>query len=215
MTISISADGEYRYDDGMSSSALRCDGKYRPIGKSRTEACVKGGASLLELTRKKHGVKTNEYQWKLSTDGKILTTTATEFRPNGPVVTSRIIFSRLSGSDGLAGQWRDTIYLQQHADMTLRLDNQALHIDYPSAGQQIDASLDGVEGPVRGPHAPEGTTFAVRPAGNRKFLTVTKRRGRVFSEGSLELSNDGKSIIDTWWNPDRPNVKGTLVYEKQ
>ena len=99
--------------------------------------------------------------------------------------------------------------------MTLILDKQALHIDYPSAGQHIDTPLDGVEAAVRGPRALEGTTYAVRLAGNREFLMVTKRHGKVFSQGSLELSQDGRIITDSWWNPDRPTNKGTFVYERK
>jgi hypothetical protein len=138
----------------------------------------------------------------------------TQFRANEPVITSQIIFSRLSGSNGFAGQWRDANDLQQHADMALRLDNQSLHIDYPSASQHIDAPLNGVEATVQGP-APEGSTQTVRPAGNREFLIVTKRHGNVLYKGSLKLSSDGRTITDTWWNPDRPADKGTLVYDKR
>jgi hypothetical protein len=213
-TISISGEGEYRFH-GYSSFTLRCDGKDRPIGNNRTLVCVKSGVTVLDITLKENGVKTRATHDEVSTDGKVFTTTVTEFRPDGPVITSQIIFLRLSGSNGFAGQWRDTNYLQQHADMTLRLDNQALHIDYPSAGQHIDAPLDGVEAAVRGPRALEGTTWAALPAGSREFFRVTKRYGKVFSQGSLELSKDGKTITESWWNPDQPADKGTLVYDKR
>jgi hypothetical protein len=214
LTISISADGEYRFDEN-SSHTLRCDGKDRPIGNNRTGVCIKSGVTVLDITQKENGVKTRTTHDELSTDGKVLTTTVTEFRLNGPVLTSQIFFSRLSGANDFAGQWRDTIYLQQHAAMTLRLDNQALHIDYPSVGQHIDAPLDGVDATVRGPQVLEGATLAARPAGNREFLIVTKRQGKVFNQGSLKLSNDGRTITNTWWNPDRPVDKGTFVYEKK
>lgn len=141
LTIAISADGEYRFDEN-SSHTLRCDGKDRPIGNNRTGVCVKSGVTVLDITQKENGVKTRATHDELSTDGKVFTTTVTEFRPSGPVITTQIVFSRLSGSNDFAGQWRDTNYLQQHTDMTLRLDNQALHVDYPSAGQHIDAPLD-------------------------------------------------------------------------
>lgn len=214
LTISISADDEYRFDEN-SSHTLRCDGKDRPIGNNRTLLCVRSGVTALDITLKENGVKTRATHDELSTDGKVFTTTVTEFRPNGPIVTSQITFSRLSGSNGFAGQWRDTSYLQQHADMTLRLDSQTLHIGYPSVGQQIDAPLDGADAAVRGPHVLEGSTFAVRPAGRREFRTVTKRQGKPFSQGTLELSNDGRAITDSWWNPSQPADKGTLVYDKQ
>jgi hypothetical protein len=213
LTISISADNEYRFDE-QSSHTVRCDGKDQPVGDSRTIICVKSGVTALDITVKKNGIKTRATHDELSADGKVFTTTVTEFPSNGPIITSQIVFSRLSGANDFAGQWLDTIYLQQHADMTLRLGNQTLHIDYPSAGQHIDAPLDGVEAAVRGSYA-DGTTFAARVAGRRKFLSLTKRNGKVLTQGSLELSNDGRIITDSWWNPDRPADKGTLVYDKR
>jgi hypothetical protein len=214
-TISISADGEYRYDDGSSSFTFRCDGKDRPIAKNRTRACVKSSATVLDLTRKENGAKTDGYHWELSADGKVFTATATAFRPSGPVITTQIVASRMSGSNGFAGQWRDPSYLQRHAEMTLRLDSQALHISYPNVGQSIDAPLNGVDAAVHRPHAPEGMTFTVRLVGQREILTLTKRNGKALTQGSLELSGDGRIITESWWNPDQPTGKGTLVYEKK
>ena len=209
LTISISAEGEYRFDESTSHTLL-CDGRARPIGNNRTLACVRSGDTVLDIIEKENGVKTRATHNELSTDRKVFTTTVTKFRTNGPVVTS-LTFSRLSGSDGLAGQWRDTSYLQQHADMTLKLDSQMLHIRYPSAGQQIDAPFDGADAAVRGPRVLEGSTFSVRPVGRREFHTVTKRQGKLFSQGTLELSNDGRAVTDSWWNPSQPSDKGTLV----
>ena len=171
-TISTSADGEYHYDDGRSSFTLQCDGKYRPIGNNRTRVCVKSGARVLDIIQKENGVKTKATRWELSSDRKNSTSTVTEFRPSGPIMISQTNLSRLSGANDFAGQWRDTSYLQQHADMTLRLDNQALHIDYPDTGQYIDAPLDGVEAAVRGPHVLEGMTYSARPVERREIRTL-------------------------------------------
>jgi hypothetical protein len=215
LTISISADGEYRYDDGSYSFTFRCDGKDRPTEGNRTRACVKGSATTLDLTRKENGVKANTYHWELSAGGRVFTATATAFRPTGPVVTGQLVATRISGSDDFAGQWRDTSYLQRQADMTLRVDNQALHISYPNAGQDIDAPFDGTDAAVHGPHAPEGVTYTARLVGQRKILTPSKRNGKALTQESLELSNDGRIVIYSWWNPDRPADKGTFVYEKQ
>ncbi len=170
---------------------------------------------MLDRTRKENGVKTNAYHWELSADGKVLTTTATAFRPTGTVITGQMVASRVSGSDDFAGQWRVPGSLQRHADMTLSLDSQTLHIGYPNAGQYIDAPLDGADAAVRGSHAPEGLTYAVRLVRRREISTLAKRNGKVLEQDSLELSNDGKVITYTWWNPDRPTDKGTLVYERK
>jgi hypothetical protein len=176
---------------------------------------VKNSATVLELTRKKHGATTNAYHWELSSDRKVLTSTATEFRPSGPVVTSQIVASRLSGSNDFAGKWQDTSYLQRHADMELRLGSETLHISYPSAGQYIDAPFNGADTPVHGPHAPEGLTYTARLVGRREIQTLTKRNGKTLNQGSLELSNDGRVIIESWWTPGQPTDKGIFVYEKK
>jgi hypothetical protein len=214
-TISVPADGEYRYDDGRSSFTFRCDGKDRPIGRNRTQACVKSSATTLDVTRKENGVKTSANHWELSADGKILTATTTAFRPNGPVITGQVVASRISGFNDFAGQWRDPSYLQRHADMTLRLDSQALHIGYPSAGQYIDAPFNGVDAAVHGPHAPAGITYTARLVGQREILTLAKRNGKALIQSSLKLSGDGRVITESWWNPDQPTGKGTLVYERK
>ncbi len=105
------------------------------MAKNRTRACVKSSATALDLTQKENGVKKSVSHWELSGDGKSLMLTATAFRPGGPVITAQVAASRMSGSNDFAGQWRDTTYLQRHADMTLRLDSQMLHISYARAGQ--------------------------------------------------------------------------------
>lgn len=214
-TISISADGEYRYDDGRSSFTFRCDGKDRPIKENRTRACVKSSATVLDLAQKLNGVKTSANHWELSAGGKVLTLTATAFRPSGPVITAQIVASRMSGSNDFAGQWRDPSYLQRHADMTLRLDSQAVHIGYPSAGQYIDAPFDGVDTAMHGPHASEGVTYTARLVGKRQILTLAKHNGKADIQGSLELSDDGRVVTESWWSPGQPADKGTLVYEKK
>jgi hypothetical protein len=213
--ISISADGEYRYDDGSSSYTFRCDGKDPPMGNNRTQACVRSSATVLDLTRKENGVKTSAHRWELSAGGKVLTSTVTAFRPSGPVITGQFVAWRNSGSNDFAGQWQDTSYLQRHDEMTLRLDNRVLHISYARGGEYVDAPLDGVDAAVHGPYVLESVTYSIKPAGQRKFLILTKRNGKVLTQGFLEVSNDGRAVTDSWWNPDKPAAKSTLVYDKK
>jgi len=174
---------------------------------------VKSGTTVLDLTQKENGVKTSVTRWELSADRKSLTATATALRPNGEV-TAQYPASRVSGSNDFAGQWRDTGYLQRHADLILRLDGQTLHIGYPNARQSIDAPLSGADAEVKGPHNAKGLTYAARIVGRREFLFLTKSDGKVLTQDSMELSNDGRVITYSWWNPDKPAQRGTFVYEK-
>jgi hypothetical protein len=176
---------------------------------------VKSGATVLDLTQKENGERTSTNHWELSVGGTVLTVTATAFRPSGPAITGQIIASRISGSNDFVGQWRDTSYLHRHADLALRLDRQTLHLSYPSGGQYVDAPFDGTDALVYGPHASEGLTYSARLVGRREIQALTKRNGKAVTQGSLELSNDGRVITESWWNPGQPTDKGTFVYEKK
>jgi len=67
----------------------------------------------------------------------------------------------------------------------------------------------------QGPHAPEGVTYTARLVGKREILTLSKRNGKALTQGSLELSDDGRVITDSWWNPGHPTDRGVFVYEKK
>jgi hypothetical protein len=215
ITISMSADGEYRYDDGFVSNTFRCDGEYRPIINNRTQACVKSSTTTLDMTRVENGVKTNTSHWELSAGGNIFTATATAFRPSGPVVTGQLVATRVSGSNDFAGEWKDTSFLQPPPELTLRLDSRYLHISYPNRGNYVDAPLNGAAAAVQGPLAPEGMTYSLRLAGRREISILTKRNGKPLKQGSLELSHDGTVVIESWWTPGHPGGGSTFVYERK
>ena len=215
MTISISPDGEYRTDDGFVRNTFRCDGVYRPIGNNRTQACVKSGATTLDMTRMENGVKVNTYHWELSADGKIFTSTATAFRPSGPVIMGQLVSTRSTGSNGFAGEWKDAHFQQSGPELTLRLDRQFLHISYPDSGSYIDAPLTGDDAPEHGVHTLDGVTYAVRIGGPRQIFILVKRDGKALTQSSLELSSDRTVITESQWTPGHPAVKSTFVYERQ
>lgn len=214
LTISIAPGKDYHFDEN-SKNSIHCDGKARQAGNNRTIACEEGGGRALDVTVMENGVKTGVAHDEISTDGKTFTVTMSNLRTDEASVTSQTVYSRLSGSDGFAGQWLDTTFLNRHSEMSVTLDESRLHLDYPNAGQQIDAPLDGTESAIRGPHAVEETTFSARSAGRNKILVQTKRNGTVFTQGSLKLSDDGTIITESWTTPDRPSEESTLVYKKQ
>jgi len=215
ITISISPDGEYRYDDGFVNITFRCDGVYRPIGNNRTQAWVKSSATTLDSTRMENGVKVNTYHWELSADGKVLTTTATAYRPSAPVIMGQLVATRTTGSNDFAGEWKDVHFQQSGPELTLRLDRQFLHISYPNSGSYVDAPLTGDDAPEHGVHTLDGVTYAVRIGGPRQIFILVKRDGKALTQSSLELSGDGRVITESQWTPGHPADKGTLVYERQ
>jgi hypothetical protein len=214
-TISISADGEYHYYDGLVSHRFRCDGVYRPMPNNRTQACVKRSATTLDSIRMENGVKTNTYHWELSADRETFTATATALGPGGPVIMGQRVQTRISGSNDFAGEWKDTSFNYPPAELILSLDRQFLHISYPKLGNSVDAPLNGTDAAVHGLLAPEGMTYSVRLVGPREISILKKRDGEPVNRGSFKLSDDGKIVTESWWTPDRLGEKSTYVYERK
>lgn len=214
VTITVSPDGEYRDDDGVVST-FRCDGKYRQIGQHREENCVQISASELDRNVLENGIKTKTYHWKMVDGGKILTSTAIKLGPDGPSVIGQLVLSRMYGSNDFAGEWQNATPLKQDAEMTLRLNDQFLHLGYPNAEQFVDVPLDGAEATAYGSNASAGVTFAGKKIGKRKYLLVGSTSGRPYKRETLELSDDGRTITVSWSNADKPVPSATLVYEKQ
>ena len=213
ITISISADGEYRYDNGTESTTFRCDGKFRPVGNERTQNCVKSSPTTLDKTRMENGHKTEIIHWVLSADGTSFTSTAIAFRNSRPEVIGKLVASRIAGSNGFAGRWRDSSFLQRHAGLTLRLDRQYLHIGSSNAG--VDAPLNGTEVAPHGPNSIAGMTYSVRQKGAREFVIQARLNGKEVRREFLTLSDSGKTITDFWSNSLQPTATATLVYEKR
>jgi len=215
LSISISADGEYRSDDGPVSNTFRCDGVYRSMGDDRTQACVKNKENSLDLIRMKNGAKINTYHWEISADGKTLTSTATAFRSSGPVVLGRLVAPRISGSTGFAGTWLDISRLHERDDMTITLDSQALHVIYPNTGENIDAPFNGTYVAISGPSAEEHSAYTALVTGRRSISLLSKYKNRSLDPYLFELSDDGKVITQSWRDTNQPSGKSTIVYEKE
>jgi hypothetical protein len=178
--------------------------------------CVKNGAKVLDIVVNENGVKATDTLNELSADGNVCTVSVTKFQPSGAPTVFQVVYSRLSGSSNdFAGRWLEASWFVNHAEMSLRLDDQTLRIAYPNGSEYTEAPLNGVDGVMHGPRVSNGTTLAIRPEGSRKFIYQSKRDGEIITQGFLELSLDGKTVTDTWWSPDHPAEPATLVYEKR
>ncbi len=48
-----------------------------------------------------------------------------------------------------------------------------------------------------------------------ELLVLRKLVGQIVNQGSMKISADGRSLVEEFWSPERPNLKTILVYEKQ
>jgi len=214
--LTISPKGEFQIVTASLSYKFYCDGKYRLVTGHRTLACVKATATAIDVLEKDNDKLIGRVHRELSTDGKTLTQTATEFGQSQPQKSVKRVFSRYSKSTGLAGAWSDESELDRQPQvMVTALANSTLRLSFPREKQYTDAKLDGSDAPTHGVPSGAKITLSVTPEGSQKLLTVQKLNGTILNNGTLTLSSDGRSITEETWKPDAPKVKSRLVYEKQ
>jgi hypothetical protein len=211
-TISITPDGMYH----SGSADFRCDGKVYPAANSFTITCTQKGSSDLEIVDFKNGSKTYTAHWVLSPDGKSLATQSTTIQADGSAKSNEHHYTRLSGSAGFVGGWRNVNPLEGVAAIRqISLRGRALREVFPASGQYTNVLLGGTDAAIHGPGVPAGATIAVVERNPREFSTTTKAKGQIVDVGDWQISADGRSLTVSYWFPARPNEKSVLVYEKQ
>jgi len=215
-SVSITPDGMYHSGSGGPTANFRCDGKGYPAPDALTAFCTQKNSSDLEITDFRNGSKIHTAHWELSLDGKALKIDWTTFYPDGPVESKEFRYTRISGSAGFAGKWRNLNPLDGQAPIwQLNMGSNALHYTIPEREIHVDAFLDGTDAAMQGPFVFPGETIALRESGPRELNSARKRNGRVVSVGYWRLSEDGRSLTETYWVPNRPAEKEVLMYEKQ
>ena len=214
-SITISPTGEYVSDSGTYKFSFRCDRREYPTTTNRTISCSQTSPSVIAMTYKENGVKVGTAHWELSADGEMLTIKRTSIQTEGSVNSKENVYSRTTRSVGFAGGWRNSERLESTPQLLLALSGRSLHIAFSESGQYADLPLDGSDAPMHGPGIPQALTMAIRPNGPRVFLTLKKIRGQVINQGTLTLSADGRSLIEEYWRPDRPEQRALLTYERQ
>jgi hypothetical protein len=99
--------------------------------------------------------------------------------------------------------------------MAIELDGQHLHLGYPETGTSSDSLLDGSITPIQGPLVWPHATISVKAISPQELDTRTMYSGKVAREGTMELSEDGRTLVVESWTPDNPDEKDRLIYEKQ
>jgi hypothetical protein len=215
LTVSIDSSGEYHTESGTSTGNFRCNGKEYPAVANITVSCAQGSASALEITLKKNGTKTSTAQWELSRDGKMLTIKSTSVEAGGSPKSKETEYMRISGSTGFAGGWKNTKPFESLPSlMQLTLTDGKMHYAFPEKAQYADPALDGRDTTVYGPGVPSGSTIAFKKQGSLDLLMAKKLNGQILNVGSLRITGDGRTLTETYWRPETPNVKAVLVYER-
>lgn len=216
-TIKITQSGPkaFRIDMGNVSENIICDGKPHPTLAGRDGTCkpIPGGYQLTTLQNGKVLGKTN---LTFSPDGKKQFMASTSYLPNGKTSTSNSTYTRLSGTKGLAGKWRQTQYSTTSPGiMVISVSGDTIHFHNPAEKGTLTAKLDGTPAAPTGPNAPKGLTVSVKKISARELHETVRLNGKIVAEENDTLAPDNKTLTEVSWNPAQPNQKETEVYTKQ
>jgi hypothetical protein len=222
-SVVISPSGEYHVDNGAFGYSFVCDGKEYPAASGHTTSCTQVSARAIALKGLADAVSTNA-RWELSADGQTLTITADRIQIDGSseddagrgvVKKQEKVFERISGSSGFTGQWRERNPLESLSKtVVLILNYSAFHFENAETGQVSDSRADNPATPIRGANQPEGFARSVQIHGPRELQTEDTFEGRVIRHTTWKVSDDGKTLYEESWAPERPAQKDLLVYQK-
>lgn len=215
-TLSTPSAGEYRFAIDDIAYNFRCDGKDYPIPANGRISCMQTSAAALDTTMKRSGSTQSISAWEVSSDGKFLTIKWNAKLENGSTRAVEKVYERLTGTNGFAGDWRDTKRLESRPQFLItRRQWQSMYLSYPQARQFTNAPLDGSDAAIQSPATAPGFTMSVKANGPREFLTTYKHSGQIYRQGTLQLADDGQTLLDSTWRPENPSEKTVLTYVKR
>ncbi|WP_348262538.1 hypothetical protein P8935_22415 [Telmatobacter sp. DSM 110680] len=227
LTITLTPEGMYHVDDGVIDYSFRCDGNPYPttIGSGGFFSCTQTDPTTIVLKEKAVGPNPTNIRWELSTDGKTLTTIDRLIQIGGSTKDKQLVYARDpevrnsdfrdSGSTGFSGRWIATRPFDfPSKTVVLILNYNAFHFEDQDWGQVSDSLIDEPPTPIRGANQRFGFSRSVRMPGLREIQTEDTCAGRVILRTTWKVSDDGRTLSEEFWVPEKPSQKNLLVYRK-
>jgi len=213
VTIAIAPDGLVTLTNETTSFNFRCDNTEFRNGSAHTSACTAVSSTEWKLKHRMYGKDAGTDIWDISPDGQTWTIRSQSDRAQP---SNEVIFARRAGTNGFAGRWQDTTpLLVRPRILRIVLNGWHLHLTYPTSGQYSDSPLYGSASPVQGPLVMPGVTLSVWAISARGFYTRSAISGRVIRDGTMDVSDDDRTLVVKSWRPNDPQQKDQLVYDKQ
>lgn len=211
--------GMLHYEDGSTASFdFGLDGKEYKTWADRTTVWTAAGKNAWDTVTRAGGKVRTKGHVAISEDGKTLNMSFSGTRPDGQDFHEEDVFSRVSGTDGLAGTWRTAKVTGPTGPQTFVFSSPAagvMHVEIPDMKISVEGRTDGSDNVLAGPSMPPGATISLKRLNATKMKYVMKIDGKVDNEGVQAIAADGRSFTDTNWNAGRGNEKTTAVYVKQ
>lgn len=217
LTYSKLANGSYHFSAGDGPSFdIGFEGKEYPVGGGYTISQTMAGDNGWNSIWKLNGTVTSNDHGKISPDNKTLTIEQNRIRPDGSTGTSIGTFTRVSGTTGPAGSWKQIKQTSEPYTIIVSSPSQGvMHWEVREYKQVVEGKFDGSDLPVTGPQASPGQTEALTIVSPARITYTDKTGGKPVGMGIRTISEDGKTLTDESWTPGKESEKSTEVFAKQ
>ncbi len=177
--------GSYHFSpDGGPGFDIGFEGKEYNLGGGYTISQTMVGDNGWDSVWKLNGKVTSNDHGQISADGKTLTIVMKSVRPDGSTVIDENIYTRLSGTSGPAGEWKQTArHSPQYTMIVSSTSEGVLRWELPEYKQIIEGKLDGSDLSVTGPQASPGQTEALTIKSPSKIAYTDKMGGKPTGMG--------------------------------
>lgn len=209
--------GSYHFAaEGGPSFDIGFEGKEYNVGQGYTISQTTDGENAWNSVWKHNGEITSKDRGEISPDNKTLTITQNRVRPDGSIGTSVSVLTRVSGTTGPNGTWKQI--KQTNELYTLEISSRSegrIHWEIPEYKEIIEGKWDGSDLPDTGPIVTPKSTEAITVVSPTKITYTDKTDGKPYKVGARTISGDGKMLTDESWAPGKEAEKSTEVFIRQ
>jgi hypothetical protein len=210
-------DGAIKHTAEDRSYTFKTDGKEYtgPTGALYVWKMIDENNYASSTTR--NGIPLGTMTYKISADGKTMVEEFKGTTPSGKSEDDITTYTRVAGTKGLMGSWKDTdVKIKEDTMMSWKAGPSAdtMRWELPDIKAYVDVSFDGKEAAPIGPTVPKGLTLSVTKTGPHSLAMVEKIDGKIIEKVSYKLSADGKTLTAIEAPPDG-KAPATIIYERQ
>lgn len=213
--------GLMSFDNGtLGSYDFAVDGKPYKSAWEQTHVWTTAGPNAWDVVvTGPDGKEMGKAHHVLSGDGKTLTSTVTWINPDGSPFNTKRVATRVTGTTGLEGKWRDTkVSIPGDTPDTLIVSSPSpgiLRWDFPNGDGFVEGKPDGTDHPLVGPIFAPGSTLSFKYLSPNRISYAAKVKEKPDGSGIQTLAADGKSFTDVSWMPGKENEKVSAFYVRQ
>jgi hypothetical protein len=192
-----------------------CDGtSYATDIAAYTGTCAKTGPMAYAFTSSAYGKLTDKDAVTISADGKTYTDAGTHYQPDGKITHDTSTYTRVGSGTGIAGTWK-TAKVSSSAPYGLSFTSTPAGVEMinPDYKWKVVLKTDGSKAMLSGPTVPAGVYLVATADGPSTVHFKVKIGERTFSDNTLKVSDDGKTL--SWMSQAPGNTATTGVYDKE